>query len=155
MKFYSTIQQHKHSFSFSPKTQAQWTINLTESKITQSSLSDHQSITFLVQCPSIQLMLVVDKPFLFFKYNASFLSVSLSLSQRSPLLSGVIFQFEAVFLLNFYNIFLEQVFPLTSAATVCLQGSKFLWVLTSFLLSYVGALSSIIISHRGLLFFKE
>ena len=81
------------------------------------------------------------------------------LSQRSPLICGVsfFFTFVAVFQLHLFSSFLKQVSLHTLATTIRVQtrGSTFLQVLTNFLLSCIGALSSIIIGHRGLLFFEE
>ena len=63
-----------------------------------------------------------------------------SSTQRSPLICEVnFFTFVAVFLLHLLS-FLGQVSPHTLATTIRFRGSTFLQVLTSFLLSCIGAL---------------
>ena len=100
--------------------------------------------------------------FLFF-FN---FSLSLSQSLRSPFICGVIMSV-AVFLLHFLSLFfskspclLQQPQSVFEGAMghfikLSMEGAKCLQVLTSFFLFSVIDLPSIIIDHRGLLFFEE
>ena len=84
------------------------------------------------------------------------LSLPLSLSQRSPFnLWGQYFTFVAVFPLRFFLSFFGVGLPAYLSNHNPFSREHIFVVLTSFLLSCIGALSSIITGHRGLLFFEE
>ena len=81
----------------------------------------------------------------------------LSLSLRSPLICRVDYvcgPFSAPFLSLFF-FFLSRSSRLLQQLQSVLKGAHFCSFLTNFLPSCVGALSSIITGHRGLLFFEE
>ena len=110
------------------------------------SFVTHVSIVLLLFCLGFQLVSL---------YTSAVTVHFFSLSQRFPLIYGVnYFTFVDVFLLYLF-IILEQVSLHTLATTIRFRGNTFLQVLTSFLLSCIDALSSIITGHRGLLFFEE
>ena len=81
---------------------------------------------------------------------------TLSLSAFPFYFEGLFFTSVAVFLLHFFFIILWSRSPrILEQPQSDYEGQHFLGFLTNFLLSCVGALSSIIIGHRDLLFFKE